>query len=497
MKKKYIHIRLILISLFILLEIIVGISLLILGIFKIPYFWIFICLITIICIARILISNNGKNYKIAWILLILLFPLVGLVLFFLTFNRQLSKKYQRRMQEISDVEKTISSTNIKNSENFQWLCAVADTHLYINVKAKYYSLGEDMWEDMLEDLKKATKFIFIEIFSIEFGEFWNSILAILREKVQNGILVRVIYDDIGCSKTLPENYDKTLKEMGIECIIFSKIKSPSIKDLNNRGHRKMIIIDGIISYTGGINFADEYVNLYEKYGHWKDGGIKLEGNVTNELTYLFLKDYEMNKKTKVEDFSPYFVTSQIIKNEGYVIPFGDGPEPLYQHRISKTMIMTMLNQAKHYVYMTTPYLIIDNELVECIKNASLRGIDVRIIVPHIPDKKFIFFMTRSYCRELMDSGVKIYEYKPGFIHTKSYISDDEVGIVGSMNLDYRSLVHHFENGVYFYHHSVLQSIKGDIEKTIQKSIFINEKSIKDTLVQHFIHFFVTIISPLL
>ena len=497
MKKKYIHIRLIVISLLSLLEIIIGVLLLILGILKIPYFWLFICLIKIICIAKVLTSYNSKNYKIAWILLILLLPLVGLVLFFLTFNRQLSKKYQRRMQEISNAKKPKSNTDIKNSENLQWLCNMADTHLYTNTKAKYYSLGEDMWEDMLGDLKKATKFIFIEMFSIESGKFWNSILAILKEKVQNGILVRLIYDDIGCSKTLPENYDKTLKEMGIECIIFSKIKSPSIKDLNNRGHRKMIIIDGIISYTGGINFADEYINLYEKYGHWKDGGIKLEGSATNELTYLFLKDYAMNMKTKVEDFSLYFLTSPSIKNDEYVIPFGDGPEPLYKYHIFKTMIMNMLNQAKHYVYMTTPYLMIDKELVECIKNAALRGIDVRIIVPHVPDKKFIFLMTKSYCKDLMEAGVKIYEYEPGFIHAKSYISDDEIAIIGSMNLDYRSLIHHFENGLYLYHQSVLKSIKEDIWKTMNKSILINERPIKNTLVTKFIRAVVYTVSPLL
>ena len=259
----------------------------------------------------------------------------------------------------------------------------------------------------------------------------------------------------------------------------------------------MIIIDGIISYTGGINFADEYINLYEKYGHWKDGGIKLEGSATNELTYLFLKDYAMNMKTKVEDFSLYFLTSPSIKNDEYVIPFGDGPESLYKYRIFKTMIMNMLNQAKHYVYMTTPYLMIDKELVECIKNAALRGIDVRIIVPHVLDKKFIFLMTKSYCKDLMEAGVKIYEYEPGFIHAKSYISDDEIAIIGSMNLDYRSLIHHFKNGVYFYHHSALKSIKEDIWKTMNKSILINERPIKNTLVTKFIRAVVYTVSPLL
>lgn len=496
MKKKYIHIRLIVINLLILLEIIIGVSLLILSILKIPYFWLLICLIKIICIAKILTSYNSKNYKIAWILLILLLPLVGLVLFFLTFNRQLSKKYRRRMQEISNFEKPKSNTNIQNSENFQWLCDIADTHLYTNTKAKYYSLGEDMWKDMLEDLKKAKKFIFIEIFSIEFGEFWNSILSILREKVQNGILVRVIYDDIGCSKTLPENYDKTLKEMGIECIIFSKIKSPSINDLNNRGHRKMIIIDGIISYTGGINFADEYVNLYEKYGHWKDGGIKLEGNATNELTYLFLKDYEMNKKGMVELFEPYYKYSSLEK-EGYMIPFGDGPTPLYQKRVTKTMIINLINHAQKYTYITTPYIMIDNELINALKDASQKGIDIRIIIPHIPDKKLIFKITNSYCSLLMKFGIKIYEYKSGFMHTKSYFSDDIEAIIGTSNLDYRSLIHHFEDNVYFFHHSVIESLKKDFLNTLEKSIYINEITKKKSVLQRLLDYVLQIFASLL
>lgn len=496
MKKKYIHIRLIVINLLILLEIIIGVSLLILGILKIPYFWLFICLIKIICIVKILTFNNSKNYKIAWILLILLLPLVGLVLFFLTFNRQLSKKYQRRMQEISNFEKTKSNTNIQNSENFQWLCDIADTHLYTNTKAKYYSLGEDMWKDMLGDLKKATKFIFIEIFSIEFGEFWNSILAILREKVQNGILVRVIYDDIGCSKTLPENYDKTLKEMGIECIIFSKIKSPSIKDLNNRGHRKMIIIDGIISYTGGINFADEYVNLYEKYGHWKDGGVKLEGNATNELTYLFLKDYEMNKKGTVEPFESYYKYSSSLK-EGCIIPFGDGPTPLYQKRVTKTMIINLINHAQKYIYITTPYIMIDNELINALKNASQKGIDIRIIIPHIPDKKMIFKITKSYGSILMKFGIKIYEYKPGFMHTKAYFSDDIEAIIGTSNLDYRSLIHHFEDNIYFYRHSVIESLKKDFINTLEKSIYMNEITGRRAIHQRLLDYFLRIFASLL
>lgn len=496
MKRKYVPIRLIVMTLLILLEIIIAVSLLILGIFKIPYFWLFICFMEAICIVKIVTSNNSKNYKIAWILLVLILPILGFVLFLLTFNRQLSKKYQRRVQEINDAKKPKSNTNIKNSKNFQILCNLLDTHLYTDTKAKYYALGEDMWKDMLEDLKKATKFIFIEIFSIEFGEFWNSILTILREKVQNGILVRVIYDDIGCSKTLPKNYDKTLRKMGIECIIFSKIKSPSIKDLNNRGHRKMIIIDGIISYTGGINFADEYVNLYEKYGHWKDGGIKLEGSATNELTYLFLKDYTMNKKGNVESFELYYKYSSLEK-EGYIIPFGDGPAPLYQRRVTKTMIINLINHAQKYIYITTPYVMLDNKLINALKDASQKGIDIRIIIPHIPDKKIIFKITKSYCSLLMKFGIKIYEYKPGFMHTKAYFSDDIEAIIGTSNLDYRSLIHHFEDNVYFFHHSVIESLKKDFLNTLEKSIYLNEITEKKLVFQRLLDYFLQIFASLL
>lgn len=297
--------------------------------------------------------------------------------------------------------------------------------------------------------------------------------------------------------TLPGDYYKTLNKMGIKCVPFSKLKRQANNEFNNRSHRKILVIDGEIGYNGGINLADEYINAFEKYGHWKDIGVRIEGEAVNELTRLFLSDYEMNITSEVEDFTPYLSNKGNTLQDGFVIPFGDGPEPLYKYRISKTMIMTMLNQAKHYVYMTTPYLIIDNELVECIKNAALRGIDVRIITPHIPDKKLIFLMTRSYYKELIDVGVKIYEYTPGFIHAKSYISDDEVAIVGSMNLDYRSLVHHFENGIYFYHHSVIKWIKEDINKTIDKSILINEKPIKNNLINRLLREIVYTISPLL
>lgn len=230
---------------------------------------------------------------------------------------------------------------------------------------------------------------------------------------------------------------------------------------------------------------------------WKDVGIRLEGEAVAQLTSIFITDYELNVKTPVEDFTTYYTSSVSKKNEGYIIPFGDGPEPMFQHRIAKIMLMNMLNQAQDYVYMMSPYLIIDNELCQVIENTAMRGIDVRIITPHIPDKKIVFWMTQSHYKRLMDAGVKIYEFEPGFVHAKVYISDDKYAIVGTINLDYRSLVHHFENGVWIYKHEVLSEIKNDIRGTMNQSIRMQEGLLKDTLLQRIVRALVRIFSPML
>ena len=226
-------------------------------------------------------------------------------------------------------------------------------------------------------------------------------------------------------------------------------------------------------------------------------GIRLEGEAVTQLTSIFLADYELNVKSPVPAFAPYFWNGHSVENKGYVIPFGDGPEPIFHHRVGKTMIMHMLNQAEHYVYMMSPYLIIDNELCQAMENAAMRGVDVRLVTPHIPDKKIVFVMTRSHYKRLMNAGVKIYEFEPGFVHAKVYLSDDQYGIVGTINLDYRSLVHHFENGVWMYNHEVLGQVKEDINQTIAKSVYMNEEEMKDNLLVRFIRAIVRIFSPML
>ena len=354
-----------------------------------------------------------------------------------------------------------------------------------------------MHKRLLEDLNAAEKFIYMEYFIIEEGKFWNSILDILKRKAAEGVEVKVLYDDIGCMMTLPGVYHKTLRSYGIEASPFSRLKGNADSEFNNRSHRKITVIDGKIGYTGGINIADEYINEFVKYGHWKDTAVRLEGEAVRELTKLFYVDFGINQRKLQEARADMYPETEGITADGYVIPFGDGPHPIYQYRVGKSVVQNMLSGATKYAWMTTPYLIIDNDLCTDLENAALRGVDVRIIVPHIPDKKLVFAMTRSFYHRLMAAGVKIYEYEPGFVHAKSYLADDDIAMIGTINLDYRSLVHHFENGVWMYRCDAIRDLKRDMEETLEKCIFVTPEMLKTSLLQRFICSVVRIFAPML
>ena len=337
----------------------------------------------------------------------------------------------------------------------------------------------------------------MEYLIYEGGTFWNSILEILKKKAVEGGEVKVLYDDIGCMMTLPgDYYHKTLKAYGIEATTFSRLKGNADSEFNNRSHRKITVIDGKVGYTGGVNIADEYINEVVKYGHWKDTAIRLEGEAVRELTKLFLVDFGINVK-KMPNIRDDLYPKTEVKEHGYLVPFGDGPHPLYNRRVGKSVIQNMLNGATRYMWMTTPYLIIDNDLCQSIENAALRGVDVRIIVPHIPDKKLVFSMTQSFYYRLMAAGVRIYEYEPGFLHAKSYLADDDQAMIGTINLDYRSLVHHFENGVWMYDCESIKDLKSDMEETLRKSIEVTPEMLKANLLQRFIRAVVRIFAPML
>ncbi|MBO5312657.1 MAG: cardiolipin synthase [Clostridia bacterium] len=500
----YIPVRYIISALIIIFEVVAMIAIVVALCYYVPYFYVCAYLTEIFCVIKIISSDDNPDYKVPWLLLVLIIPIAGFMLYFIFYSRKLEKKFIRRLGELKmydykcddDARKSLEADSPIYFSQASMLCKISNSHIFVNTKQKYFPLAEDMWASMLTDLENAKSFIFLEYFIIEEGEFWSSVLEILKMKAGQGVVIRVIYDDIGCMSTLPGDYHKRLRRQGIDAVPFSRLRGNANGEFNNRSHRKILVIDGKIGYTGGVNIADEYINKVSRFGHWKDTALRLEGDGVKELTRLFMNDYGMNVKKLPEPMEIYPETGNIFE-EGYIIPFGDGPRPLYERRVGKSVIQNMLSSATKYVYITTPYLIIDNDLCQSIENASLRGVDVRIIVPHIPDKKLVFSITQSFYPRLMKAGVRIYQYEPGFIHAKSYVADDRCAMIGTINLDYRSLVHHFENGVWMYECSSIKDIKRDIEDTMSKSIEITQDKLKVSLIKRLTRSVIRIFAPML
>lgn len=501
----YIPVRYIIAVFITLFEVLAVIGIVVALCYFVPYFYLAAWATEVFCVIRIIASDDNPDYKVPWLLFVLIIPIAGFMLYFMFYSRTLQKKFIKRLNELKshsykqndgELLSKLREEDPTAAAGAQMLMGIADTHLFTNTKQEYFPLGEDMHRRLLKDLETADKFIYMEYFIIEEGKFWDSILDILKRKAAAGVEVKVLYDDIGCMATLPGDYHKTLKAYGIEATPFSRLRGNADSEFNNRSHRKITVIDGKIGYTGGVNIADEYINEVVKYGHWKDTALRLEGEAVWELTKLFLVDFGINVKKMPNVRDDLYPASQ-IKEQGYVIPFGDGPHPIYKRRVGKSVIQNMLSSATRYAWMTTPYLIIDNDLCTDLENAALRGVDVRIIVPHIPDKKLVFGMTQSFYNRLMSAGVKIYEYEPGFIHAKSYLADDVYAMIGTINLDYRSLVHHFENGVWMYRCESIKDLKADMEDTLNKSIKVTPDMLKTNLLQRFIRAVVRIFAPML
>ena len=453
------------------------------------YFYGISMLISIVSVLLIINSKSNPAYKIAWIIPILLFPIFG-GLFYIFFGRnKLSKKEKCRMMFIADRMKEslkpqedildeIKSKNEDAANQSKYIQNYADSPVYKNTTTKYFSIGETKFEKLKEELKKAKDFIFLEYFIIEEGVMWNSILDILVEKAYEGVDVRVIYDDIGCMLTLPYKYDKKLEKLGIKCAIFNPLVPKLSPMLNNRDHRKIAIIDGHTGFTGGINLADEYINKFNKYGHWKDTAIMIKGDAVWNMTVMFLSMWGYIRGID-EDFTKFKKDIPVDNNngQGYVQPFADNP--LDDETVGETVYLNIINKAKKYVYITTPYLIIGNEMITALSSAAKCGVDVRIITPYCGDKWFVHEVTRSYYKVLIENGVKIYEYMPGFIHSKTYVADDEYGVVGTINMDYRSLYLHFECGVWMYNDDSIGDMKYDYFNTLKMCRQITVKDVKD------------------
>ena len=338
-----------------------------------------------------------------------------------------------------------------------------------------------MWEEMLTQLEKAEKFIFLEFFIVEEGEMWGKILQILKKKVEQGVTVRVMYDGTCAISLLPYSYPKKLKSMGIQCRMFSPLRPFVSTHYNNRDHRKILVIDGSVAFTGGVNLADEYINRKNRFGHWKDCGIMIKGEAVRSFTLMFLQiwniagapdnfDYYLTPPFDASSTSSSSSTSSAaaeVQASGYVIPYGDSP--LDNEKVGEAVYMDIINTAQDYVYIMTPYLIIDNEMSTALQNAAKRGVDVRIILPGTPDHKMAFALAKTHYKELIPAGVRIYEYTPGFIHGKVAVSDDRSALVGTVNMDFRSYYLHYECGIYMRDTLCIQDIKKDFEEIFKVS----------------------------
>ena len=471
----------------------------------VPYFWILFAITNLVLVVLIINMKVNPEYKLPWLLVVIFAPPLGALLFSIFYQRKLTKteinnlflitSRTNRLRNNLETVETIKE-NSKARQMAYYLEKSSNAMLCKNTTCSYYSMGQEMYEEMLFDLKRANNFILMEYFIINEGVMWNSILEILKKKAEQGVEVKILFDDVGCMRTLSPNYEKVLQEFGIEIYRFAKITAHANPKHNNRDHRKIMVVDGLVGYTGGMNIADEYINVKEKCGVWKDGGIRLEGDAVNALTLMFLESWDLTSKQRTK-YQHYLATQSDYQSDELFIPFGDGPKPFYEDNVAKNVIETILNQASKYVYIMTPYLIVDSELTNSIINASKRGVDVRIITPYIPDKKFIQTMTRSSYKQLMEAGVKLFEYKPGFIHSKVFLADDEIGVIGTVNLDYRSLTHHFENAVYIYKAKVLEEVKGDFDKTFEESILVDIKYLKESLSKKVMRVIVKVFSPLL
>lgn len=429
-------------------------------------------IIALIVTVRIVIRDMSPDEKLSWLVVLVFAPIIGSLLYLFFSHTYLprsktvlhmdirarSAKYYLSKDDCSDV-----LGEYTRCSRFIYDAAGAPPHRYSDVK--YLPSGESFWITLKEELEKAEKYIFMEYFIIEPGKMWDDVEHILERKVAQGVTVKVMYDDIGNITHAKHDFWKTLRAKGIECLRFNPLRPVVSAVYNNRDHRKITVIDGKTAFVGGINFADDYINETYRLGHWKDCAAMIKGEAVQSLTIMFLTMYDSQDETRLEDYDAFIPEYyEYYDEEGIVQPFADGPRPLYPTHVAENVILDMINNARKYMYITTPYLIINNNLLSALCRAAMSGVDVRIITPRIPDKKIVFWITRRNYKKLIKCGVRIYEYLPGFIHAKTYLSDDTVGMVGTINMDYRSLVHHYECGVWMFKTKCLKSIRSDVER---------------------------------
>lgn len=433
-------------------------------------------LVSVLMVLYVINTEDDPAYKILWITLILTVPIIGGFLYFFFGNKKPSRKLAKayEIQKSQTKYTTYPKADLNEIDDFA-IRGVSKYLLYenyptyFNSQIKYYASGEDIYREMIKDLKAAKYFIFMEYFIIHDGMMLQGIMDILEAKVKEGVEVRFLYDDIGSVNLVSRNYYKILQRKGIKAMAFNRFTPLFSIAMNNRDHRKITVIDGSISFCGGFNLADEYINKKERFGYWKDTGVKIVGGASWNLTQIFLETWNVANKTleEYDKYHPRHYPKIEFTNSGLVAPYADSP--LDNRPIGVNVYLNIINNAHDYVYITTPYLILNNTLEQALLLAAKRGVDVRIITPGIPDKKLVFRITRSYYHILTKYGVKIYEYTPGFMHAKNFVCDDKLATVGTINLDYRSLYLHFECGIFFAENAAVTEVKEDFLKALQQA----------------------------
>ncbi len=437
--------------------------------------------LAVIILMYLLNVRQNSSFKLMWIIFILAVPVAGVTFYIYTRLQPGTRFISRRVRELVEEERPfllpdrammekVYDTSKPEAGLFRYIHDKGKYPAYGNASIKYFPLGEDKFKEMIYQLERARDFIFLEYFIVERGHMWNTILDILVRKAREGVEVRFMYDGTCTLSLLPKNYNRRMEALGIKCKIFSPMMPFLATHQNNRDHRKILVIDGHTAFTGGVNLADEYINEKVRFGHWKDTAIMVKGKAVNNFTLMFLQMWNIEEKRK-ENYGRYMYTGEerydaSMRNGGYVVPYGDSP--FDGENVGENVYLDILNTANEYVHIMTPYLILDEELLNAITFAAQRGVDVKIILPHIPDKKYAYWLARTHYKELITEGVRLYEYTPGFIHAKVFTSDDEKAVVGTINLDFRSLYLHFECAAYIWKNPVIGDIENDFQMTLEK-----------------------------
>mgnify|MGYP002715469351 CR=1 FL=1 len=472
----------------------------------IPHFTVFQQIFSIGVMIYLFNCKMDSSAKLTWLTIIMLFPIPSTLFLCFTKNdigqRAIKKRIEHLVNNSKDKLKQDKHTfndpllvDSGTDDLCRYLNLSGCFPIYENTETTYFPQGEDKFEAMLEELRKAENFIFMEYFIIEEGYMWGKVLSILKEKAEMGVDVRVMFDGMCEISTLSFDYPERMKKIGIKCKAFFPIKPFFSTHYNYRDHRKILVIDGKTAFTGGVNLADEYINKKERFGHWKDTAIMLKGEAVSSFTLMFLQMWNITEaKTEWDKFLN--IPTENIITDGFVLPYADCP--LDEYKVGENVYMDMLNRAKSYVHIMTPYLILDSELQTALTFAAQRGVDVKIILPGKSDKKTAYALAKSHYKTLTEAGVKIFEYTPGFIHAKTCISDDIKAVVGTINFDYRSLYHHFECAAYLYRTSCISEIEDDFQQTLSKCQAVTMETIKnEKLFYKFTGIFLKIFSPLM